>query len=282
MDLSAIRRLIITAVCSDDMLLDMLVLKGGNALNLIHRIGDRTSLDIDFSMSGDFTDLKEAGQRLTRALTDRFDAYGYVVFDCTLVQMPSEPPSHPRWGGYRAEFKLIEKAKFQEVGGDLEGMRRQSLSVGDPRASRRFRIEISKYEYCEGKESVEVEDSLCYVYTPAMIAAEKLRAICQQMPMYPFVTFKVARARDFYDIYAIVTARALNMTSPEHIDLIRHMFEAKEVPLSFLRNIPETRAFHAQDWPAVRDTLGEEDRGFDFYFDFVVALVQRLKPLWVE
>jgi hypothetical protein len=282
MDLSAIRRLIIIAVCSDDVLLETLVLKGGNALNLVHHIGARASLDIDFSMSGDFTDVREAEQRLARAITDRFDSYGYVAFDCTLVQIPPEPPSHPHWGGYRAEFKLIEKATFQRLGGDLEAMRRQSLSVGDPQASRKFRIEISKYEYCEGKEAVEVEDYLCYVYTPAMIAAEKLRAICQQMPAYPLVRHKAARARDFYDIYAVVTARRLDLSTREYVDLIRHVFEAKEVPLALLGKIPETRVFHVQEWSAVRDTLGEEDRGFDFYFDFVVGLLQKLKPLWVE
>jgi len=282
MDLSTIRRLIIIAVCSDDMLLDTLVLKGGNALNLIHHIGARTSLDIDFSMSGDFEDLTEAGRRLCHALTDRFDSYGYIVFDCSFVRVPSEPPFNSRWGGYYTEFKLIEKTKYQQLSGDLNAMRRQSLSIGDQRASRRFRIEISKYEYCEGKEAVEMEDYLCYVYTPVMIAAEKLRAICQQMPGYPLVRNKVGRARDFYDIYAVVTTQHLDMSTPKHVDLIRHIFEAKQVPLSFLGKIPETWAFHAHDWPAVRDVLAEEDRGFDFYFDFVVELVQKLKPLWVE
>lgn len=283
MDLSAIRRLIIIAVCSDDVLLDILVLKGGNALNLVHGIGARTSLDIDFSMSGDFEDLKEAERRLSRALTDRFDSHGYMVFDCTLVQVPSGELSNPRWGGYRAEFKLLEKATYQQISHDINDMRRHALTVvEDPQASRRFRIEISKYEYCEGKQAVEVEDYLCYVYTPAMIAAEKLRAICQQMPEYPFVRHKTARARDFYDIYAVVTARRLDMSIPEHVDLIRHVFQAKEVPLTLLRKIPETRAFHSQDWAAVRNTLGREEQGFDFYFDFVVGLIQKLKPLWVE
>jgi hypothetical protein len=282
LDLSNIRRLIIIAVCSDDVLLETLVLKGGNALNLIHRIGARTSLDIDFSMSGDFEDLNEAERRLARALTDRFDSYGYVVFDCTLVQVPRGELSNPRWGGYYAEFKLLEKTTVQQLGGDLESMRRQALpTVADWQGPRRFRIEISKYEYCEGKEAVEVDDYLCYVYTPVMIAAEKLRAICQQMPEYPYVRFKVGRARDFYDIHAIVTARNLDMSTAEHLDLIRHMFEAKAVPLSWLGKIAETRAFHAQDWPAVRDTLAEEGPDFDFYFDFVVTLIQRLQPLWV-
>jgi Nucleotidyl transferase AbiEii toxin, Type IV TA system len=282
MDLSAIRRLIIIAVCSDDVLLDMLVLKGGNALNLVHRIGARTSLDVDFSMSEDFENIEEARRRLCRALTDRFDSYGYVVFDCTLVQAPRGELSNPQWGGYRAEFKLLEKITYQQVSDDVGAMRRQAVPITeDGQASRKFKIEISKYEYCEGKEAVELDDYLCYVYTPAMIAAEKLRAICQQMPEYEPRRRKVGRARDFYDIHAIVTARNLNMSAPEYMDLIRHMFEAKHVLLSFLGNISETRAFHAQDWSSVRDTLTEEGLEFDFYFDFVVELVQKLKSLWV-
>jgi hypothetical protein len=112
MDLQNIRRIIITAVYSDDLLLDKLVLKGGNALNLIHGIGSRTSLDVDFSMEEDFADVEEAKRRLFRALKDRFDSHGYVVFDETLQLQPPQPPAgHPWWGGYRVEFKLIEKSK---------------------------------------------------------------------------------------------------------------------------------------------------------------------------
>ncbi|MCZ2147286.1 MAG: nucleotidyl transferase AbiEii/AbiGii toxin family protein [Bryobacterales bacterium] len=39
------------------MLLECLVLKGGNALNLVYGLTTRTSLDLDFSMSADFDDL---------------------------------------------------------------------------------------------------------------------------------------------------------------------------------------------------------------------------------
>jgi len=47
MDPVEIRRMTIKALFSDDFLLEQLVLKGGNALNLVHRIGNRSSLDID-------------------------------------------------------------------------------------------------------------------------------------------------------------------------------------------------------------------------------------------
>jgi predicted nucleotidyltransferase component of viral defense system len=70
MDLLEIRKTIITAVESDDMLVDRLVLKGGNALEIVHRIGNRASLDLDYSMEGDFDNPEIVGTRLLTALRD--------------------------------------------------------------------------------------------------------------------------------------------------------------------------------------------------------------------
>jgi hypothetical protein len=47
-DFQVVRRIAITALFSDDVLFDKVVLKGGNALNLALGISDRTSLDLDF------------------------------------------------------------------------------------------------------------------------------------------------------------------------------------------------------------------------------------------
>lgn len=80
-DFSQIRRTAITALFSDDVLTENLVLKGGNALNLVYGITSRTSIDLDFSMSEDFEDSSDARDRVFSALRDRFDAVGYVVFD---------------------------------------------------------------------------------------------------------------------------------------------------------------------------------------------------------
>ena len=52
MTFEEIRRITIIALFSDDELIDQLVLKGGNALRLIHKISSRTSLDLDF-LAGD-------------------------------------------------------------------------------------------------------------------------------------------------------------------------------------------------------------------------------------
>ena len=51
LELTEIRKLTITALCSDDVLFDQLVLKGGNAISLVYGISPRDSLDVDFSLS---------------------------------------------------------------------------------------------------------------------------------------------------------------------------------------------------------------------------------------
>ena len=101
MDFEAIRRVTITALFSDDMLMEHLVLKGGNALTLVYGISDRTSLDLDFSLETDFPDLEDARRRLFHAIRDRFDAAGYVVFDEVLEPKPrlDAEDEKPWWGG---------------------------------------------------------------------------------------------------------------------------------------------------------------------------------------
>lgn len=125
MDFAEIRRLTIIALFSDDQLVDQLVLKGGNALSLIYGVSPRTSLDLDFSLEGDFPNLEEARQRLFRALRDRFDSAGYVVFDERLEPKPrlEGEDERPWWGGYELKFKLVEKEKSQALRNRPEKLR---------------------------------------------------------------------------------------------------------------------------------------------------------------
>lgn len=284
-----IRKTIIVAIASDDVLMELLVLKGGNALDIIYQLGERASLDLDFSMSGDFSsdaELAEIGRRLFGALRDRFDSIDLIVFDERLETRPKRHggPGIDLWGGYNASFKLLPREHFYRLGGVagtapsgavLAAMQRQSLTVGaSPDATRQFVIEISKAEYCEGKLLQNIDDFDCYVYSPAMIAAEKLRAICQQLPAYSLRRNPAPRPRDFLDIHTIETRSACDLAAEEHQLLIREMFAAKAVPLSLLSSIGDdsNRAFHAQQWTSVTDLVrGILNEGFDFYFDYVVA-----------
>ena len=121
-----------------------------------------------------------------------------------------------------------------------------------------------------------------WLFKQRMIAAEKLRALCQQMEAYPQRKRRAPRARDFYDITAIVTEASIDFASADFHTLVIQMFAAKEVPLSLLQKIPETRDFHLGDWPAVRDSILDRHQDFDYYFNFVSKEVKKLQPLWKE
>lgn len=280
-DLREIRRRILTAVASDDLLVEQLVLKGGNALELIHRIGERASLDLDFSMEEDVAGAPELEPRLKRAVEDRLDSMGLVVLDWKFGPRPNTPKEvGARWGGYRAEFKLVTRDLVRAHAGDADALRRQAVELG-PEHQRIFQIDISRFEFCRGSALVDVDGYELKVYTPAMIAAEKLRAICQQMPEYAQRRHPAPRPRDFYDIHAIVTVAGVQLAG--EVELIRHMFDAKEVPYGLLGLLARERerGFHRQEWPAVVQAVRGEVKDFDFYFDFLCARVEELKPLWV-
>ena len=73
---------------SDNLLSEMLALKGGNALSLVYGLSSRASLDLDFSLDSDFPDVTDARARLFQALRDRFDAVGFIIFDEQLEPKP--------------------------------------------------------------------------------------------------------------------------------------------------------------------------------------------------
>ena len=281
MDLAEIRRLVIVGMFSDDVLFRQLVLKGGNAISLVYHFGSRGSLDVDFSIEGDFKDIDDAATRIFRGLRDRFDAAGYVLFDETFGKRPAvEQELNPKWGGYRIKFKIIEKAANEKLEGDLYSIRRNAAVIGHLQ-QRTFTVDISKHEFCAGKTETEFDDYTIYVYTPAMIAIEKIRAICQQMAEYPIRGAKSARARDFYDIYVLVKEAQINLGSPENIELARQIFAAKDVPLSLISKIKSSQEFHRQDWPSVESTVSGRLESFDFYFDFVLKEAKNLESLWI-
>jgi hypothetical protein len=79
-----------------------------------------------------------------------------------------------------------------------------------------------------------------------------------------------------------MTATSLNLATPETIELAKHIFAAKRVPLASLAQVSDQREFHGPDWPAVVAAVAENLNDFDFYFDFVVERLAILKTLWVE
>jgi predicted nucleotidyltransferase component of viral defense system len=265
---------------SDDVLFGRLVLKGGNAISLVYGYGSRGSLDVDFSIDGDFEDLGDAARRIEAALSNRFRSVAYVLFDYGFAPRPSVVGAKgERWGGYRVQFKIIERDKYQELGADLETARRNATVIG-PSHKRNFTIDLSKWEFCKGKVHTELQDYTIYVYTPAMLVLEKMRAICQQMAEYELRGEKSARARDFYDIYVLMQEAKIDLGAPDAHELTRQIFAAKDVPLNLIGKLMDYREFHRPDWPSVQDTTSGDLQPFDFYFDFVLRTANALESLW--
>lgn len=279
--LEEVRRRILVALFSDDELMQALVLKGGNALSLVYGVGARASLDLDFSIKESFPDRDSARDRIFAALRREFASIGYVVFDEEFNARPTKPSrDQPEWwGGYTVEFKLAERAIYGQLHADMDALRRQSETLG-PMQRRKYSIDISQYEFCEGKVKREVDDHIVYVYSLEMIVAEKLRAICQQMEEYNYGRAKGPRARDFYDIYQVISQHGIDLAAPENRSMIEAIFAAKEVPLLLLGEIGKYRSFHLPDWPAVEASISGRREPFDFYFDFVVGLAAKLNALW--
>jgi len=92
---------------------------------------------------------------------------------CFRLHFWSEPltPSvdNPRWGGYRIHFKIIERDKHRRFNGELDPIRRNATMTG-PLQQRVFTIDISRWEFCEGKTETKLEEFTIYVYTPSKFA----------------------------------------------------------------------------------------------------------------
>lgn len=277
--LQRIKMLTISALMSDDLLMGILVLKGGNALDLAYELSNRGSIDIDFSMDTDFsTEEKERiGRQMDSLLNREFEREGLFVFDIKFVNKPKHISDIVKdfWGGYNLQFKTIEVEKAETYGYDLDRIRREALSIASNNSTI-FEVDISKYEYIAGKRIKDIDGTIVYVYTPEMLVLEKLRALCQQNTAYRDVVASMtpkSRARDFYDIHNLVTSFSLDFTDDDNVDLCRHIFEAKKVPLSYISELPDQREFHRQSWQSVIDTISHPGglQSFDYYFDFVIG-----------
>ncbi len=287
LNLENIKRLVIIAIASDDELVETMVLKGGNAIDLIYRGKDhklsRASYDIDFSIEGDFDEgIEEISARIEKTLTKTFLEKGAVVFDYKFVVKPSVIRDEVKdfWGGYNISFKLTTPEQVRSAAGDLVTLQKTAIGIM-PNGSPRFEIEISKYEYTGGKIETKVDGYQIYIYSAAMIVLEKLRAICQQLPQYKEVISSHSprpRARDFYDIYLLMDQYGIDPSTKTSKELLTHIFMAKKVPTRFIQYIKDHLDIHRQDWQSVLDTLSakEEVQSFDFYVDFLSA---KFEPL---
>lgn len=288
--LEKVRRQVIYAMASDDELLNLLVLKGGNALDLVYNISNRGSVDLDYSMESDITDISEIEERIKYALEDSFKEIDYHAFDIAMKERPRNLPENVQdfWGGYKVYFKLIPIAKYRELKKDVSKLRNEALPIGDGQL-KTFEIDISKHEYCERREH-RLDGLKIYVYPIELILFEKLRAICQQLPEYnqaAGVGNPRPRPRDFYDVYNILENFSIDLSAKENLVMLTKVFTAKKVPLDFLQKIRDSRDMHRAGFESLQDSIKAKSRkelkDFDFYFEYVqekiLPIVDALKAL---
>lgn len=116
-----------------------------------------------------------------------------------------------------------------------------------------------------------------YVYSPVLQVLEKIRAICQQHPDYKRSLNK-NRARDYYDIYSIVSLhkREKNFFSKlaEHFEPV---FQAKEVPLELLTEgtMFDSDFTSGQElgFAAVKGSVLGDIENFSFYVEQLKLLI---------
>lgn len=282
-----IKRRTLVALLSSEQLRELLVLKGGNLISAVFQVGSRASIDLDFSIEGEFNDAGRIRTECESVLRRTFAVDGFRVIDVTCQELPRDLSGDLKdfWGGYRIGFKLVLEDKFVKLANDVSALRRNAVPLR-PNGSTVFTIDVSKYEYCGEKQRFDIDGQVGYGYSPEMVIAEKLRAVCQQMPEYRSLVRKnlAGRARDFVDIVAIREAYLINFENQQFRDTVARVFAAKRVPLYLLGRISECRDDHRQDFILVRSTVKAIDElaDFDFYVDYVVREVSRLETLWNE
>lgn len=290
-ELKKIRLIAIQAMFSDDFLLDNLVLKGGNALDLVYKLGSRSSMDIDFSIGEDFdsSTLGEIEKKIESVLVNTFSENGYMVIDFRFTQKPQPRPDDEMkfWGGYVVKFKVIRGATSESVI-DVSRARKAAFPLGEGERKALI-IEISKFEFVETKAESELDGLVIYIYTPEMILFEKLRAICQQTDEYSEIIKRPypckARAKDFYDIVVVFDGFGIDVLMEGSLSTLKAIFKSKNVPLALLGKIESSRELHRQDFKSVESTVLDRTKlqSFDYYFDRVIEIVRPLlKPLGIE
>jgi hypothetical protein len=285
--LRSFKREVILALFADNALMQRLVLKGGNLLDIVYGISARPSRDIDLSICGEVEDINAFRATIEKALQNWFSPKGYTVFDVTLVEEPHDLTEDSRnfWGGYKVEFKIIDAEAYRKHSANVRKLHMAAETVIDENG-KKFPIDISKHEYVDEKAAEIVDDFTVYAYSPQMFVSEKLRAICQQMPEYAkqMKKHRVPRGRDFLDIHTVIEHFSVDFSKADFHRTVQSVFGAKRVDLALLSKIPDraTREFHRPAFVSIEATVPPafELQSFDFYFDYVAKKITDLEPLW--
>lgn len=114
-----------------------------------------------------------------------------------------------------------------------------------------------------------------------MLILEKIRAICQQNPEYRLIVRShdpSGRAKDFFDIYLLNENYPINLSDEKTQAKLKAVFEAKKVPLAYIRKVKEQKELHSSGYESLKDTVKSEVelKEFDYYFDYVVGLLDNI------
>lgn len=289
LEIKEIKKMVIKAFFSNDFLYDQVVLKGGTALEILG-FNQRASMDIDFSMPGTFDkdEIETLEISIKQSLSTIFNEKDLNIIDLNLVESPAKMSvkKSKYWGGYVLEFKIIHSKDydlFKKGEKNLQALRTDSMVINPSNQKKKFQVDISKFEYCETKESMDLDGHEIYIYSPAMMVYEKLRAICQQSKQYKKSegVSRTPRARDFFDIHSILEENHDDylyetLKENDNLEIIKQMFKLKKVPIDSLENINSSREYHRDSFVDVKDTVANQNNieSYDFYFDYVVRLAR--------
>ena len=80
----------------------------------------------------------------------------------------------------------------------------------------------------------------------------------------------------------LTKALELDLSGEPMRRILTSMFDVKKAPLSLLSLISNYYEFHLAGFAAVADTVSPDFdlQEFDVYFNYVLELVDRLKPTW--
>lgn len=277
------RLLTVKAIFSDDRLMEILTLKGGNAMQLLD-LTNRASQDLDFSIRQGIKISEEIeGALFKRSLERIFQEHELTVIDFKFTNKPKKTNKTlpPYWGGYYIEFKIIENDIYYKYKDNGQKLSTMAISMEDNK--KKVEIDISLEEYTEPRIPLILDEYTIYLYSPLMIIYEKIRALCQQLPEYELASKEKTRARDLYDIYSAIMKSGYDfreeILDEKNLYILKEMFTAKDVPYELMLKIRDYREELENDYlERVIPQIPKEETPpeFEFLFEYNLEIIEKL------
>ena len=284
------RLLAVQAIFSNDDLMEIVTLKGGNAMQLLD-LTSRASLDIDFSIKqGRRISEEVEGELFKKSLQKIFKEHQLTVIDFKFDSKPkkSKQVSPPYWGGYAIEFKVIQDEHYEKHKDNAQKLSTMAVSMEGNK--KKIEIDISLEEYTEPRIAMEIEEYTIYLYSPLMIVYEKISALCQLLPDYPLASKEKTRARDLYDIYSAISVMLKKndedlrqeILNPKNLYILQEMFAAKDVSYDLMKKIRDYKEELKRDYedrvvPQIPNDESVPD--FEFLFEYNLEIIEELHQL---